>query len=81
LKLIKKRSTRKRLDKTDVKPFKRDPKDLQRFIDNVESKLDYYGSALRQEMDKIRLDVSLFEVTAKSWDEGIHLHINSHAAQ
>ena len=46
----------------------------------MESKLDYYGSALRQDMDKIRLVVPLLEGPAKSWYEGIHPHINRHAA-
>jgi hypothetical protein len=79
--LLKKRGSRKRPDKLDVKPFKGDPKDLRRFVYDVESKLDYYGSALRRDMDKIRLVVPLLEGPAKSWYEGIHPHINRHAAQ
>jgi hypothetical protein len=40
LKLLKKRGTRKRPNKLDVKPFKGDAKDLRRFVYDVESKLD-----------------------------------------
>jgi hypothetical protein len=80
LKLLKKRGTRKRPDKLDVKPFKGDPKDLRRFLYDVESKLDYYGSAFRRDMDKIRLVVPLLEGPAKIRYEGIHL-INRPASQ
>jgi hypothetical protein len=66
LKLLKKHATRKRLDKLDIKPFKGDPKDLRRFVYDVESKLDYYGSALRCDMNKIQLVIPLLECPAES---------------
>ena len=79
--MLKRRGSKKRPDKLDVKPFKGDPKDLRRFVYDVESKFDYYGSALRRDMDKIQLVVPLLEGSAKSCYEGIHPHINRHAAQ
>jgi hypothetical protein len=58
---LKKYRRRKSLDKFDVKPFNGDPKDLPRFVNDVEAKLDYYRTALRHDIDKILIALLLLE--------------------
>ena len=64
----------------DIRPFNGDPDDMQRFVLDIETNLDYYRKALYKDMDKIRLLVPLLEGKAKKWYKNIHAHINKHAA-
>jgi hypothetical protein len=81
LNLLKKCGTREWPEKLDFNHCKGDPEDLRRLVYDIESKLNYYGSALRRDMDKIRLVIPLLENPAKSWFKRIYPYINRHAVQ
>jgi len=63
-----------------VDPFDGDPKDTQRFIQDVEIKLNYFRESLEDDMDKISLVIPLLRAGAKKWYHSIHVDINEDAA-
>jgi len=71
----------KKPEKLGVDPFTRDPKDTQRFVHDVEIKLDYFRDSLVKEIDKVSLVIPLLRDTAKEWYNTIHPHINKNAAK
>jgi len=52
------------------------PKTYQRFVHDVEIKLDYFRDSLVKEIDKVSLVIPLLKDTAKEWYNAIHMHIN-----
>jgi len=71
----------KKPEKLGVDPFTRDPKDTQRFVHDVEIKLDYFRDSLVKEINKVSLVIPLLRDTAKDWYNAIHPHINKDAAK
>jgi len=55
----------KKPEKLGVDPFTGDPKDTQRFVHDVEIKLDYFCDSLVKEIDKVSLVIPLLRDTAK----------------
>jgi len=55
--------------------------DTQRFIDDIEIKLDYLCDSLVKEIDKVSLVIPLLRDTAKEWYNAIPPHINKDAAK
>ena len=55
----------KKPEKLGVDPFTEDAKNTQRFVHDVESKLNYFRDSLVKEMDKVSLVIPLFRDTAK----------------
>ena len=76
----KSKRSRRKPEKLEIKAFKGDPDDMRRFVNDVETKLEYHRKALVKDMDKIRLIVPLLEGKAKKWYEGLHPHIHKSAA-
>jgi len=70
----------KRPERLGLDPFDGDPKDTQRFIQDVEIKLNYLRESLVHDMDKISLVIALLSVGAKKWYHSIHVYINEDAA-
>jgi len=71
----------KKPEKLGVDPFTGDPKDTQRFVHDVEIKLDYVRDSLVKEIDTVSLVIPLLRDTAKEWYNAIHPHINKDAAK
>src|SRR5688572_9784656 len=67
-------------EKLEIKAFKADPNDMRRFINDIETKLEYHRKALVKHMDKICLIVPLLEGKAKKWYKGLHPHIHKSVA-
>jgi len=63
-----------------VDPFDGDPKDTQRFIQDVEIKLKYFRESLVDDMDKISLVIPLLRAGGKKWYHSIHVDINEDTA-
>ena len=79
---VKKSSHRsKKPEKLGVDPFTGDHKDTQRFVHDVEIKLDYFRNSLVKEIDKVSLVIPLLRDTAKEWDNAIHPNINKDVAK
>jgi len=55
----------KKPEKLTVDPFPEDPKNTQRFVHDVEIKLDYFHHSLVKEMDKVSLVIPLLRDTTK----------------
>jgi hypothetical protein len=70
----------KKPERLGVDPFEGDPKDTQRFIQDVEIKLNYFRDSLEDDMDKISLVIPLLRSAAKKWYHSIHVYINEDAA-
>jgi len=68
-------------EKIGVHPFTGDLKDTQRFVHDVEFKLDYCHHSLVKEIEKVCLVIPLFRDTAKERYNAIHPHINKDAAK
>jgi hypothetical protein len=68
-------------EKLGVDPFTGDPKDTQRFIHDVEIKLEYFRESLKKEIDKVSLVIPLLKDGAKEWYKGIHPYINKEGAE
>jgi len=71
----------KKPEKLGVDPFTGNPKDTQRFVHDLEIKLDYFHDSLVKEIDKVSLVIPLLRDTAKEWYNAIHPHINKDAAK
>jgi len=71
----------KKPEKLGVDPFTGDPKDRQRFVHDVEIKLDYFRDSLVKEIDKVSLVIPLLRDTARERYNAIHPHINKDAAK
>jgi len=70
----------KKPESLGVDPFDGDPKDTQRFIQDVEIKLNYFRESLEGDMDKIRLVIPLLRARAKKRHHSIHVYIDEDAA-
>ena len=70
----------KRPERLGVDPFDSDPKDTQRFIQDVEIKQNYFRESLLDDMDKISLIIPLLRARAKKWYHSIHVDINEDSA-
>jgi len=70
----------KRPERLGAHPFDGNPKDTQRFIQDVEIKLNYFRESLVDDIDKIRLVIPLLRAGAKKWYHSIHVYINEYAA-
>jgi len=70
----------KKPERLRVDPFDGDPKDTQRFLQDVEIKLNYFRESLVDDMDKISLVIPLLRAGAKKWYHSIHVYINEDAA-
>jgi len=55
----------KKPEKLDVRPFKSDFTDTQRFIQDCEIKMEYFRKSLRKDWDKVSLVISLLQGAAK----------------
>jgi len=71
----------KKPEKLGLDPFTGDPKDTQRFVHDVEIKLDYFRDSLVKQIEKVSLLIPLLRDTAKEWYTAIHPHINKDAAK
>jgi len=71
----------KTLEKLRVDPFTVDSKDTQRFVHDVEIKVDYFRDSLVKEINKVSLVIPLLRGTAKEWYNAMHPHINKDAAK
>ena len=71
----------KKPEKLGVDPFTGDPKYKQRFVHDIEIKLDYFRDSLAKEIYKFSLVILLLKYTAKEWYNTIHLHINKDVAK
>ena len=70
----------KKPERLGVGPFDGEPKDTQRFIQDVEIKLNYFRESLVDHMDKISLVIPLLRAGAKKCYNSIHVYINEDAA-
>jgi len=70
----------KKPEKLAAETFTGDPMDTQRFVHDVEIKLDYFCDSLVKEIDKVSLVLPLLRDTAKEWYKAIHPDINKDAA-
>ena len=71
----------KKTEKLGVDPFTGDPKDTERFVPDVEIKLDYFRDSVVKEINKVSLVIPLLTDTAKELYNAIHPHINKYAAK
>jgi len=71
----------KKPEKLEVHSFTGNPKDTQRFVHDVEIKLDYFRDSLVKEIDKVSLVIPLLRDTAKQWYKAIYPDINKDAAK
>jgi len=70
----------KKPESLGVAPFDGDSEDTQRFIQDVEIKLNYFRESLVDNMDKIGFVIPLLRAGAKNWYHSIHIYINEDAA-
>jgi len=70
----------KKPERLGVDPFDGDPKDTQRFIQDIEIKLSYFREFLVDDMDKISFVIPLLRTGAKEWYHSINIYINEDAA-
>ena len=71
----------KKPEKLGVEPFDGATTNTQRFIQDVEIKLNYFRDSLADDMDKISLVIPLLKGPAKRWYHGIHRYISEDAAK
>jgi len=69
----------KKPEKLWVDPFAYDPKDTQRFIQDVQIKLNYFRDYNFDNMDKISLVIPHLRAGMKKWYHSIHVYINKDA--
>jgi len=71
----------KKPEKLGVDPVTGDPKNTQRFVHDVEIKLEYFRYSLVKEIDKVSLVIRLLRDTAKDLYNTIHPHSNKDTAK
>jgi len=70
----------KKADRLGVDPFDGNPEEIQRFIQDVEIKLNYFRESVVDDMDKISVVIPLLRAGAPNWYHSIHVHIKEDVA-